>query len=230
LKALIIEDNKEIIESVSIVFRIHWPEVVVVAADSGEKGIELVETESPDVVILDIGLVDMDGFEVLRQIRLFSDTPVIILTGRAIQEIDRIKGFEIGADDYILKPFSPGEFLARVKNTVAHARVSASGPDVALFNAGNLSINFAEHEVRFSGNPVDLTPTEYRLLSHLARNTGRVLPYRNLLEVIWGEGYKDTPVLKTCVYRLRKKLVETGATPDIVTSEHAVGYKLNVPR
>ncbi len=98
MKALIIEDSKEIVESVSLVFQMRWPAAVVVATDSGEKGIQMTETEAPDVVILDIGLADMDGFEVLRQIRLFSDVPVVILTGRAIQEIEKIKGFELGVE------------------------------------------------------------------------------------------------------------------------------------
>ncbi|MDP2917568.1 MAG: response regulator transcription factor [Dehalococcoidia bacterium] len=225
MKALVIEDSKEIVESVSLIFQLRWPGAKVVSTESGKKGIEMVETESPDVVILDIGLPDMEGFEVLRQIRSFSDVPVVILTGRAISEIDKIKGFELRADDYVIKPFSPGEFLVRVKNALTHARISSAEAGVLPLAVNNLVIDFANRNVSFGGMPVSLTPSEYKLLCYLARNAGRVLSHESILRVVWGEGYEETDVIKTCVYELRRKLAQAGANPEIITSERGYGYQ-----
>ncbi|MFC1934951.1 response regulator transcription factor [Chloroflexota bacterium] len=225
MKALVIEDNKNIVESVSLVFQLRWPEAEVAFAECGKKGIEMVESDSPDIVILDIGLPDMDGFEVLRRIRLFSDVPVVILTGRAVNEMDKIKGFEMRADDYVIKPFSPGEFLARVKNALAHTRISSREADVLPLAVNNLIIDFANHYVSFNGKPLNLTPNEYELLCYLAKNAGRVLSHEQILRVVWGEGYEETDVIKTCIYELRRKLSQAGANAGMITSERGYGYR-----
>lgn len=230
MKVLIIEDSQEITESVALIFQLRWPGATAVHAGTGEKGVEMVETESPDVVILDIALPDMNGFEVLRQIRRFSDVAVVLLTGQATQEIDKIKGFEMGADDYIVKPFSPGEFLARVKNALRHSQTLLDQADSPPLTAGNLVIDFASRQVFLKGEPVKLTPTEYRLLCHLARNAGRVLSFEDILGTVWGEGYTtQRDILKVCIYQLRQKLTEAGAAPEMIVSERGVGYKFVTP-
>ena len=226
MKALIIEDSKEIVDAVTMIFQLRWPRVEVIWTESGEKGVDMVEAEAPDIVILDIGLADIHGFEVLRQIRLFSDIPVIILTGLAINEIDKIKGFEMGADDYVVKPFTPAEFLARVKNALAHTRVTAGYGDASALTMGDLIIDFDNHCVSVGGNIVSLTPTEYRLLCYLARNVGRVARHENILQTVWGHEYNDTAIIKTCIYELRRKLTWAGATEGIIGCERGVGYRL----
>ena len=212
-----------------MVFELRWPGAEIVSTGTGQKGIEMVGTESPEVVILDVGLPDMNGFDVLRQIRLFSNAPTIILTGRAIDEIDKVKGFAMEADDYIVKPLSPGEFLARVKNVLAHRRISSNQVYTPPLTLGDLVVDFVKRRVSLGDDSLDLTVTEYNLLCHLAKSAGKVLSYENILTTVWGERYDDVNILKSCVYRLRQKLVQAGAKPDIIASERGFGYKFAYP-
>ena len=228
MKALIVEDEPQTIEAVSLIFKLRWPEVELLSTTRGSEAALMVEKESPDVVILDLGLPDVDGIEVLKEIRAFSDVPVIIVTARG-DSISQVKGLELGADDYVTKPFDPGVLLVRVKNTLAHARIPLN-QGTAPFAAGNLIIDFANRQVSFRGKLLYLTPTEYRLLCHLARNAGRVLSHDNILRAVWGEGYENTDILRSCIYQLRQKLTQAGANPGIISVERGVGYKFVVPR
>jgi len=226
MKVVIIEDNPEIIEAVSLCFDLRWPDVEVASANEGIIGVALIERESPDIVILDIGLPDIDGFEVCRRIRLFSDVPIVILTVKD-QEFDKVKGLELGADDYITKPFSHVELLARVKAVLRRSTMPELEKDKEPLTIGKLWIDFAAREVRVDGKEVKLTPTEYNLLHLLARNTGRVMPHRVLLEKVWGSDYGDaTDYLKVYVQRLRVKLDDDPQDPKLILSERGVGYKL----
>jgi two-component system KDP operon response regulator KdpE len=220
----VIEDNREIIEAVSLCFELRWPGAIMTSATEGEKGVEMVETESPNIVILDLGLPDIDGFEVLRQIRAFSNIPLIILTVRS-GEMEKVKGLELGADDYILKPFAPAELLARVKAVLRRSQMPELRGDEKLIIAGKLSINFATREIMREGKPIKLTPTEYNLLYQLARNAGRVLTHQTLLEKVWGSEYMDSAeYLKVYIQRLREKLEEDPSNPKMLLSERGVGY------
>ena len=226
MKVVIIEDNPEIIEAVSLCFDLRWPDVEVASANEGIIGVALIERESPDIVILDIGLPDIDGFEVCRRIRLFSDVPIVILTVKD-QEFDKVKGLELGADDYITKPFSHVELLARVKAVLRRSTMPELEKDKEPLTIGKLWIDFAAREVRVDRKEVKLTPTEYNLLHLLARNTGRVMPHRVLLEKVWGSDYGDaTDYLKVYVQRLRVKLDDDPQDPKLILSERGVGYKL----
>jgi len=230
MKLLIIEDNPEIIEAVSLCFELRWPEVKVVSTDKGETGVSLAESESPDLIILDLGLPDIDGFEVLRQVRLFSDTPVIILTVRG-EELDKIKGLELGADDYVVKPFSHMELLARVKAVLRRSQMPELRGDEKPFVHGKLKVDFSSREISVSGNQVKLTPIEYNLLYQMIRNEGRVLTHRFLLEKVWGEEYIDaTDYLKKYIQRLRQKLEDDSENPRLILTERGVGYKLMKPQ
>ena len=226
MKLLIIEDSPEIIEAVSLCFELRWPEISTVSSDKGNKGIELAESESPDLIILDIGLPDIDGFEVLRQVRLFSDVPVIILTVRG-EELDKIKGLEMGADDYLTKPFSHMELLARVKAVLRRSQMPELRGDEKPFVHGKLKVDFSSREITVDSNPVKLTPIEYNLLYQMIRNEGRVLTHRFLLEKVWGEEYTDaTDYLKKYIQRLRQKLEDDSENPRLIVTERGVGYKL----
>jgi two-component system KDP operon response regulator KdpE len=227
MKALIVEDEPQTIEAVSLIFKLRWPEVELLSTTKGSEAALMVEKESPDIVILDLGLPDVDGIEVLKEIRAFSDVPVIIVTARG-DSVSQVKGLELGADDYITKPFDPAVLLARVKNVIAHARTPVNQATAPL-TAGNLIIDFANRQVSFQGKPLALTPTEYRLLCHLARNAGRVLSHDNILRAVWGEGYETTDILRACIYQLRQKLIQAGADPGTISAERGIGYKFVIP-
>ena len=231
MKALLIEDNQEIVSTVSLTFKLRWPDAVLLSSDKGAEGIAMTETESPDIIILDINLPDMEGFEVLKQIRLFSDVPIIILTIRET-EVDKVMGFEMGADDYITKPFSPLDLLARVKAVLRRAGMPQSGgEDVPPFTAANLTVNFTTREVYLSDKRMHLTPTEYKLLCQLVRNEGRTVTQQALRQQVWGNTeYVDPSTIKKYIYQLRTKLSDTSDPPQIILNERGIGYKFVKPK
>jgi len=229
LKVLMIEDNPDIVESVSLVLKLRWPEARLVGAAEGGQGLAMVRSESPDLIILDLGLPDMDGFKVLEEIRSFTDKPIIILTART-GEMDRLKGLEMGADDYITKPFSHTELLARMRAVLRRAERFRLNGEIKPFITPHLSIDFANRTVIRDGQPVRLTPTEYNLLSYLVMNEGVVLTHRALLEKVWGEQYIEaTDYLKVYIQRLRNKLERDPYAPEMFLTERGIGYKFVRP-
>ena len=226
MKVLVIEDREEVAENVSLCLKLAWSQVNIIATADSDKGIDLVETESPDIVILDLELPDTDGFKVLEQIRSFSDVPIIVLTAREA-EMDKVKALEMGADDYITIPFQPIDLIARVKAVLRRAtmpQLAESHP--SMFISGNLTIDFATHDVFVSGEPVKLTPTEYNLLCNLVRNEGKVLSRRFLLEKTWGSDcIEDTGSLKKYIYRLRVKLGDNQSPHPMLLTQWGIGYK-----
>jgi two-component system KDP operon response regulator KdpE len=217
MKLLLIEDDPEIQEIISIYLEMSWPEVKVIPSLKGGKGIELSESEKPDIIILDLNLPDIAGFEVLKEIRSFSNVPIIILTVRA-EEKDKIKGLELGADDYIVKPFSPAELLARIRTVLRRTEVLPLNEP--LINLGELTIDPGARKVTLEGEEIRLTPTEYKLLYLLAMNKGRVLTHEVLLSRVWGEEYLDSPdCLKACIRRLRGKIEKDPPNPRIILTQ-----------
>jgi two-component system, OmpR family, KDP operon response regulator KdpE len=225
MKVLIIDDDPDILEIVSLVFTVNWHDWQVATATTGEGGLDLIESEHPDVVLLDVRLPDVDGFEVCRQIRSFSDVPILMLTARD-SEADKVRGLELGADDYLTKPFSHLELLARVRAVLRRAAMplpTSVGPDASV---GELTINFARHEVTRDGARVNLTPTEYSLLYHLVRNAGQVMPHATLLAKVWGHEYvEEADYLKVYIGRLRAKIEEDPRQPRLILTERGVGYR-----
>ena len=230
MKVLVIEDDPGIIEVVSLCFQLRWSGTALISATNGAKGLELVETESPDVVILDIGLPDVDGYQVLREIRRFSDVPVIMLTVRS-EDTHIARGLELGADDYITKPFSHIELLARVQAVLRRAQGLSVSEDERPFSAGKLSVDFVRNEVLLDGKPVKLTSTERKLLYYLIRNEGRILSHESLLAKVWGETYIDArDLLRVHIQHLRQKLEDDTESPNIIVTEHGMGYKFVRPK
>lgn len=230
MKVLLIEDNPEIVRTVSLCFQLRWQGATIVSASEGARGLQLLQNESPDIVILDLGLPDMDGFEVLKQIRLFSGVPVVILTVRE-DELDKVRGLEEGADDYITKPFSPLDLLARVKAVLRRSHLPEAKEDSSPpLVAGSLTINYASREVFLNNDPIRLTPNEFDLLSYMAKNEGKVLSHQNLLNAVWGSEFIDVSTLKKYVYQLRVKLNDTTEPPKMILSERGVGYKFVKPK
>lgn len=226
MKVLVVDDSSEIVEVVSLCFKMRWSGTQVVSAGSGKSGLEMVEAETPDLVILDVGLPDMDGFETLREVRRFSQVPVIMLTVRG-EDVDVARGLELGADDYITKPFSHVELMARVQAVLrrVQGRVVA-GNDQEPFASGKLWVDFASGQVKVDGKPVKLTATEYKLLFQLIKNEGRLLSHETLLTRVWGDDYGDSrDLLRVHIQHLRQKLGDNVEAPAIITTEHGMGYK-----
>jgi two-component system, OmpR family, KDP operon response regulator KdpE len=225
MKILVVDDAPEVVESVRLGFMLQWREVEVLGAPDGETALDLVERETPDLVLLDIGLPDLDGYQVLEQIRAFSDVPIIMLTARD-DTMDKVKGLELGADDYITKPFNHLELLARVKAVLRRLDMPAPKSRAPSFQAGDLEVDFAAQEARLRGERLDLTPTEYKLLYHLVRNAGRVLPHGTLLAKVWGREYVDeVDYVRVYIRRLRDKLGDDPERPRYIRTERGLGYR-----
>jgi len=230
MKVLIVDDHQNIIDAVSLCISLRWPTAKVVAAYDGTSGLHMVETESPDVVVLDIGLPEMDGLQVLQQMRRFSNVPVIMLTVRD-QDTDIARALQMGADDYITKPFSYVEFLARVEAVLRRAAGRTEGEERPLV-AGDLRVDFGSAEVLAKGQPIQLTATELRLLSHLMHNAGRVIPHRALAAAMWGIDSArdiDSQAVKVHVQNLRRKLGDTADSPNYIANVYGIGYKFIKP-
>ena len=226
-KILVVEDEPRVIKLVSEVLKAVGYQVIT--ATSGQLAIEMVALEQPDLVLLDILLpYDLDGYEVCRRIREFSQVPIIMLTAKA-QEIDVLQGFNMGADDYLTKPFSAKELLARVRAVLR--RVQRPEELVtATLTCGELEINFARHSVKMRGERVSLTRTEYDLLRQLALNVNRVMLHPDLLKAVWGTEYQDDiDYLRAYIRYLRRKLEADPSNPQYILTEQGVGYMLACP-
>jgi two-component system KDP operon response regulator KdpE len=193
-------------------------------ASDGATGIRMVATENPEIVLLDLGLPDMDGIEVARSLREWTQVPIIVLSARG-QEGDKIAALDAGADDYLTKPFGLGELLARVRVALRHAaRNESSDPTI---ETGEFSIDCASRVVTRGGTEVHLTPNEYKLLYALARHLGKVVTHRQLLREVWGEAYVDeSHYLRVYMGQLRHKLEPDPAQPRYLITEPGVGYRL----
>ncbi len=195
-------------------------------ADTGEAGLVEAATRQPDIVILDLGLPDMDGLEVIRRLREWSAVPIIILSARG-QERDKIAALDAGADDYLSKPFGVGELLARMRVALRHATHSPDDAADATFSMGDLHVDLAKRQVLVVGQQVHLTPIEYRLLTTLVRHAGKVLTHRQLLLEVWGPPYAEQAhYLRVYMAQLRRKLEVDSARPRYLLTEPGVGYRL----
>jgi two-component system KDP operon response regulator KdpE len=230
MNILVIEDDMDIFEVVSLSLNMRWPDADILNAPTGELGVQLAKTEEPDVVILDIGLPDIDGFEVCSRIRGFSDVPVVMLTVRDSKE-DIIKGLELGADDYIVKPFRPEELLARINAILRRIQMTHLRDVEMIFRQGDLTINFRHGEVHANSEPIRLAPTEYQIFYHLITNAGRVVASQALMDNIWGEEYREKPYFLTSrVSRLKEALQGYPQTQNLTLQEEAGGYSLTLAR
>ena len=227
-KILVIDDERDVTHAVSLTIRLQEPTWEVLTAHSGEEGLDLLEKGSPDVVLLDLQMPDLHGFDVLQRIRLFSDVPVIILTVRD-DELDKVRGLQLGADDYIVKPFGHLELVARLRSVLRRA-AGFAGPSELPFVLGDLRMEWNQHRVFLRGEPVRLTSTEYRLLELLAHHAGRIVPNETILARIWGSYAADeTDYLKTYVHRLRVKLEDDPTQPRYLFTERGLGYWMPRP-
>jgi two-component system KDP operon response regulator KdpE len=197
----------------------------VFEAETGERGLVEAATQKPDVVILDLGLPDIDGVEVVRRLREWSMVPIVILSART-REQDKIAALDAGADDYLIKPFGAGELMARLRVALRHA-ASRGGAGEPAFRVGDLDVDLAARRVRLGGAEVHLTPIEYRLLVALVRHAGMVVTHRQLLRDVWGPAYVEhTHTLRVHMASLRRKIEREPAKPRYLLTELGVGYRL----
>src|SRR5205823_823019 len=201
----------------------------VMAASDGQQALEVIENNSPDLVLLDVMMPRMDGFTVCSRVREFSTVPIIIVTARG-QDQDKVRGLDLGADDYLTKPFSVDELLARVRAVLRRAQLTANEQTYALRTTttiGELTIDYAQHLVTMAGHEVPLTPIEYRILAYLAQNAGRVVTQDLLLEHVWGSEYVgESHMLQVNVNRLRRKLEADPTHPRYILTKVGIGYYL----
>jgi two-component system KDP operon response regulator KdpE len=194
-------------------------------AATGKEGISKVATGAPDVLILDLGLPDIDGITVVEELRTWSKVPIIVLSARH-QESDKIRALDAGADDYLTKPFSVGELKARLRVALRHSKL-AGEPEEAIFEAHGIRVDLSKRRVTKNGEEVHLTPNEYNMLGVLIRHSGKVVTHRQLLREVWGEAYtEEMQYLRVYAGQLRHKLEDEPARPKLLLTEPAVGYRL----
>ena len=223
-RALVVEDDPNIVDLIRSNLSVRGFDTVV--SVDGVRALQLLETETPDIVLLDLMLPEVDGFELCRQIREQSAVAIIVVSARG-GERDKVTALNMGADDYMTKPFSIEELLARITATLRRTR-PAAGPDLAppVIVVGDLSIDLASQQVTRGGHPVHLTPTEFALLRELATNRGKLLTHAHLLRRVWGHGYEtETEYVRVYIRRLRAKLESDGGQPLILTQPRA-GYRI----
>lgn len=228
MKVLVIEDDPATVEAIRLCLEIHRPDTSVTLTAKGIEGIELLRGEAPDVVVLDLGLPDIDGIRVLEQIRRFSDVPVLIVSARDTQD-SIVKGLELGAEDYIVKPFDYRDLLERLENVIRRSRMPLPQAGEVRIKGGGLEIDLGARRVTVAGNPVELTPVEWSLLTHLVENEGGMVPLQRLVREIWRDNSGDSSTMRSTVSRLRTKLGDDPHAPRIILSEHGVGYRFVSP-
>jgi two-component system KDP operon response regulator KdpE len=222
-RVLVVDDERAIRRYLHAALNAHG--YIIYEAVSGQEALSAAAAEHPDLIILDLGLPDIDGVEVTRQIREWSQVPIIILSVRE-QERDKVAALDAGADDYLTKPFSTGELMARIR--VALRRSTQTSPE-PVFKSGELVVNLSRRLVTIKGQEISLTPTEYDLLRVLIQHPGKVLTHRQLLQKVWGNAYEtEAHLLRVNMSNLRRKIEPDPTRPRFIITEPGVGYRLRV--
>jgi two-component system, OmpR family, KDP operon response regulator KdpE len=222
-RVLVVDDEPRMINFMRMNLELEGCQVITAA--NGREGLDRVREDMPDVVLLDIMMPGMDGFETLRRLRIFSTVPVLVLTAKDGEE-DRIKGLELGADDYVSKPFSHRELISRMRAVLRRHYTPPPTQETSVQVDERLAIDFAKREVLVHGERVSLRPTEYRLLYHLVQNAGYVMTHEQLLTKVWGPEYRDeSHYLRLYVTYLRQKIEEDPSNPKYILTERGVGYR-----
>lgn len=220
---LVVDDEPRMIQFIRMNLELEGYRVI--QANNGLEALDKVRDELPDLVILDVMMPDLDGFETLRLLRETSDVPVIMLTVKS-EEDDIVRGLRLGADDYVTKPFSPRELSSRVEALLRRAELPAPVERTAIEIDDRLTIDLARREVIVEGKRIQLRPTEYRLLYHLVNNAGWVMPHETLLQKVWGYEYRDeTHYLRLYITYLRQKIEEDTSDPQYILTERGIGYR-----
>jgi two-component system, OmpR family, KDP operon response regulator KdpE len=220
-RILVIDDEKQIRRMLKTALTGFGYDIA--EASSGQEGLNQTSIFHPDLIVLDLGLPDFDGVEVVRRLREWTQVPVVVLSVRE-QERDKIRALDAGADDYITKPFGMGELLARIRVALRHA---AKTEDEPVLTFGELTVDLAHRKVTLKGDDLKLTPTEYEILKHLALHAGKVVTHRQLLKTIWGPNYQEeTHYLRIYIGQLRRKIEADPSQPSYIVTESGVGYRM----
>lgn len=226
LTILIIEDEKNICDFISATLTAQSCKTITAA--TGGAGLALITSQQPDVVLLDLGLPDMDGISLIRQVREWSSIPIIVISART-QEKDKVHALDAGADDYITKPFGSKELLARIRTAIRHSNRLQTSNDMYTrpYHAKAMVIDFDKRLVTLDNVPIHLTQVEYKIVSHLAQNSGRVLTYDSIMSFIWGP-YTDNNnrILRVNMANIRRKIEHNPAEPDYIFTEIGIGYRM----
>ena len=223
LRVLVVDDERAIRRYLHAALNAQG--YAVFEAANGSESMNAVISSKPDLIILDLGLPDIDGIEITRRLREWSQVPIIVLSVRE-QESDKIAALDAGADDYLTKPFSTGELMARIRLAMRHTLQTDSKP---VFEEGDLKVDLSRRQVSLSGREVSLTPTEYNLLRLLVQNAGKVITHRQLLRQIWGSAYEsETHLLRVNMSNLRRKIEPDPVRPHFIVTEPGIGYRLRV--
>lgn len=223
---LLIEDEPQMRRFLRVTLQSHGYRLI--EAPAGQEGLMQATTRNPDVVLLDLGLPDIDGIEVTKRFREWSDVPIIVISARE-QEEDKIKALDAGADDYLIKPFGAGELLARIRVALRHKALLHAGLKEHIFTMDGLRIDLAARQVFLHDKEIHLTPIEYRLLTVLIKNAGKVVTHTQLLKEVWGPVYSaQTQYLRVYMTQLRRKLEADPTRPKFLINEPGVGYRLKI--
>ena len=226
-KILVVEDEKSIAHFISTVLANNGYEAM--QARSGSEAISMISSHCPDLIILDLGLPDMDGLDILRQLRSWSSLPVVVVSARA-HEKDKVTALDLGADDYLTKPFGTDELLARVRTAIRHTRTSSGNDEIAqkgTYTVGELTIDYNKHQVLKNGQNVRLTLSEFRIVALLGKYAGKVLTYDFIIRELWGpRASGDNQILRVNMANIRRKIEKNPAEPEYLFTEVGVGYRL----
>ena len=229
-RVLVVEDDKSIRNFFRTVLEANNYDVIM--ANTGAEAYSMVTSQCPDVVILDLGLPDMDGMKILKSVREWSAMPIIVVSART-HERDKVEALDAGADDYITKPFGTSELLARIRTAIRHARtayLTPEGMQTGTFHSGGLTIDYDKHRVYIDGRDANLTQNEYKLVSLLGKFAGKVLTYDYIIKEIWGPNMKnDNRILRVNMANIRRKIEKNPAKPEYIFTEVGVGYRIVDP-
>lgn len=229
-RILIVEDDKSIRNFIRAILEANNYDVMI--ADTGTEAYSLITSQCPDLVILDLGLPDMDGVKILKQVREWSGMPIIVVSART-HEKDKVEALDLGADDYITKPFGTSELLARIRTAIRHSRTTYLSPEGGLtgtFSAGGLVIDYDKHRAYVDGNDANLTQNEFKLVGLLGKYAGKVLTYDFLIKEIWGPNMENNNrILRVNMANIRRKLEKNPAQPKYIFTEMGVGYRMLDP-
>ena len=226
-KVLIVEDEKSISNFISMILQANGFDTIVVR--TGEEALTMISSHCPDLILLDLGLPDMEGMEVLKSVRKWSNLPVVVVSARN-HEHDKVEALDYGADDYLVKPFGTSELLARIRTAIRHTRTALPNGDIAQsgkFTTGDLTIDYDKHQVLIDGSNAGLTQNEYKIVALLGKCAGKVLTYDYIIKELWGPGTRgNNQSLRVHMANIRRKIEKSPAEPQYIFTEIGVGYRM----
>ena len=223
---LIIEDEKNIQTFMGKILKRH--EYRVLCADNGQQGLEIIRSQCPDIILLDLGLPDMNGSEIIREVRTWTSTPIIVISARTAEQ-EKVSALDLGADDYITKPFGTSELLARIRASLRHSNRLRTDSTHYLrpYRHGEMTLDFSKRLLTIGGQDIHLTPIEYKIVAHLAQNSGKVITYAAILSNVWGPyADSDNKILRVNMANIRRKIEDDPAQPRYIFTEVGVGYRM----